>query len=80
MLLLDDLALMPVVTQAAILRAMETGHYRSLGADKYRTASCRIVFATTVDPRKLVASGRLLSDLEGRLGQFFVPVPPLSVR
>jgi DNA-binding NtrC family response regulator len=80
MLLLDDLALMPLGAQAAILRVMETGRYRPLGAKEDATATCRTVFATTIAPEELVASGRLLCDLEGRLGQLFVPVPPLSAR
>ena len=79
-LLLDDLALMPVVAQAAILRVMESSRFRPLGARRDEMASCRWVFATTEDPLELVAEGRLLQDLASRLGEFKVRVPALRER
>ncbi len=79
-LLLDDLALMPVAAQAAILRVIETGSYRRLGSEQDERATCRILFASTVPPRELVTSGELLPDLASRLGEFVVPVPPLRAR
>jgi DNA-binding NtrC family response regulator len=79
-LLLDDLVLMPIAAQAAILRVIETGRYRPLGSARDELATCRILFASTVAPHELVASGRLLQDLASRLGEFIVQVPPLRAR
>lgn len=79
-LLLDDIAYMPLPAQAAILRVMEDARFRPLGSDKDEVASCRFIFATTVPPEQLVEEGRLLPDLESRIGHLIVEVPALRHR
>lgn len=79
-LLLDDLAVMPAVVQAAILRVLESGRYRPLGASADETVGCRLIFASTESPSVLVRSGTLLRDLASRLGDFVVRVPALVER
>jgi DNA-binding NtrC family response regulator len=76
-LLLDDLALMPMVVQAAILSVMDTRRYRPLGSQREELATCRFLFASTIAPAELVERDRLLPDLKSRLGEFVVPVPRL---
>jgi DNA-binding NtrC family response regulator len=78
--LFDDLALMPQIVQAAILRVIESRRYRPLGSADDRTARCRFLFASTKDTRDLVAEGRLIPDLSSRIGELIVPVPGLVAR
>jgi DNA-binding NtrC family response regulator len=79
-LLLDDVALMPQVAQAAILRVLESGRFRPLGAAEDRRATGRFLFASTVLPVELVHTGRLLPDFESRIGELIIQVPPLRHR
>ena len=79
-LLLDDLALMSSRVQAAILRVLESGRFRPLGAKRDEVADCRILFATTVSPEGLARSGHLLPDVASRIGELVVSVPPLASR
>lgn len=79
-LLLDDVALMPLVAQASILRVLESRRFRPLGAMEDRAASARFIFASTIPLPELVGDGRLLPDLESRVGEFVIDVPPLRAR
>jgi DNA-binding NtrC family response regulator len=79
-LLLDDLAIMPRVVQSAVLRVIESRRYRPLGGKRDKAATCRLVLASTEDPRTLAEKGDLLPDLASRLGEFVVRLPPLRAR
>lgn len=79
-LLIDDLALLSTRVQAAVLRVLESGRFRPLGAKRDEVADCRILFASTVRPAALTRSGRLLPDMASRLGELVVDVPPLAGR
>jgi DNA-binding NtrC family response regulator len=79
-LLLDDLALIPRLTQDRILRVLESAMYRPLGASRDEQADCRMILASTKEPADLVEEGHLLPDLASRLGGFIVLVPPLRER
>lgn len=79
-LLLDDVALMPLSAQAAILRVLDSRRYRPLGAGQDRTASCRFVFASTIPLGDLVRDDVLLLDLSTRIGEFLIEVPALKDR
>ena len=79
-LLLDDLALMERTVQATLLRVLESGQFRPLGASQDEEVSCRVVFATTVPPEELVSRGDLLPDLSSRLGRMVIETRPLRER
>lgn len=79
-LLIDDLAFLPLDAQAAILRVMEERSFYPIGADTEREVCCQILFASTVPLPRLVESGRLIPDLQSRMGEFIVPVPGLAER
>ena len=79
-LLLDDIALMPVSAQASILRVLEDRRFTPLGGTTDCEATCRVVFGSTADPRELVERGTMMPDLESRLGELVVRVPPLRER
>jgi len=78
--LLDDVAVLKKPSQAAILRVLESGKYRPLGAARDEATNCRFIFASTAAPWDLVDRGVLLPDLASRLGELLIPVSPLRGR
>lgn len=79
-LLFDDFHLMEPSVQALLLRTIETGRYRPMGADRDLDLDSRILFGVGDDLDKLVAEKKLLKDLRWRMGLCVVTVPPLSKR
>jgi DNA-binding NtrC family response regulator len=76
-LLLDELAEMPVGTQAKLLRVLEERKLRRLGARTEQEVDVRVLAATNRDPSIAVANGELRSDLFYRLNVFHIDLPPL---
>src|SRR5690242_3139436 len=79
-LLLDDFHLMRRSMQAMLLRALERGLYRQLGAERDVPVTCRLVFGVGEEPARLVERGRMLQDLRSRLGFMVVRLPSLAER
>jgi DNA-binding NtrC family response regulator len=76
-LLLDELAEMPVGTQAKLLRVLEERKLRRLGARTEQEVDVRVLAATNREPNEAVARGELRSDLFYRLNVFHIDLPPL---
>jgi DNA-binding NtrC family response regulator len=76
-LLLDELAEMPIGTQAKLLRVLEERKLRRLGARTEQDVDVRVLAATNRDPEEAVAEGQLRPDLYYRLNVFHIPMPPL---
>lgn len=79
-LLLDDFHLLPRAEQAMLLRALEGGVYRPVGADRDVLVTCRLAVGLQRDLDELVASGVMLADLRHRLGHCVVRIPRLEER
>ncbi len=79
-LFLDEAGELPLAMQAKLLRAIETGEYRPVGADEPRKADIRVVSATNRDLKTEAAKGSFREDLLYRLAQVPLAVPPLSAR
>ena len=79
-LFLDEVGELLPAIQAKLLRAIETGEIRAVGADASATVKVRIVSATNRDLKAECAAGRFREDLLYRLGQIPLAVPPLSDR
>jgi two-component system, NtrC family, response regulator AtoC len=79
-LLLDEIGEMPADTQAKLLRALEAGCIRPLGADREVNVNVRLVAATNRDLEAEVAAGRFRKDLFFRLETFPLEVPSLRER
>ena len=80
-LFLDEIASMPLAHQAKVLRWIESGEARRLGATRAFASDAAIVAAANREPRGLVERGRLRADLYYRLVQDAVlRVPPLRER
>ncbi|HTX75305.1 MAG TPA: sigma-54 dependent transcriptional regulator [Terracidiphilus sp.] len=76
-LLLDELAEMPIGTQAKLLRVLEERKLRRLGARNEVDIDVRVLAATNRDPDDAIAAGNLRNDLYYRLNVFHINMPPL---
>lgn len=76
-LLLDELAEMPVGTQAKLLRVLEERKLRRLGARAEIDVDVRVLAATNRVPEEAISSGNLRADLFYRLNVFHIHMPPL---
>ncbi len=79
-LLLDEIAEMPLALQPKLLRVLEDGRVRRLGGREEFRFDVRVLAATNRDPRESVKAGNLREDLYYRLNVFTVKVPPLRSR
>lgn len=79
-LLLDEIGELPLDLQAWLLRVLETGEVRSLGARTTREVDVRVVTATHVDLEEAVRHGRFRADLYFRLAVLMIEAPPLRDR
>lgn len=79
-LLLDEIGEMPLTLQAKLLRVLQEGSVRSIGASGEQAVDVRVVAATHRNVEELVASGAFREDLYYRLETFKLEVPPLRTR
>jgi len=79
-LFLDEIEDLPAPLQGKLLRLLQEGEYRPLGALRPRVADVRVVAASNVDLRDLVAGRRFRSDLFYRLDVLRLRLPPLRDR
>lgn len=77
---LDEVAELPLTTQARLLRVLETGEFLKVGSSTVQRTDVRIVAATNVDLPAAVAAGRFREDLYYRLSTVVIEVPPLHDR
>ena len=79
-LLLDELAEMPIGTQAKLLRVLEDSKLRRLGAKTETSVDVRVLASTNRPPDDAVKKGMLREDLYYRLNVFDLKLPPLRQR
>jgi DNA-binding NtrC family response regulator len=79
-LFLDEIEDLPLVLQGKLLRLLQEGEYRPLGALRTRAAEIRVVAASNEDLHHLVHARSFRSDLFYRLDVLRISVPPLRER
>jgi DNA-binding NtrC family response regulator len=79
-LFLDEIAETPAALQVKLLRALQSGEVRRLGATQTVTIDARVIAATHGDLAALVSQGAFREDLFYRLNVIQVSLPPLRDR
>jgi DNA-binding NtrC family response regulator len=79
-LLLDELAEMPVGTQAKLLRVLEDSRVRRLGGKNEIVVDVRVIASTNKNVEEALRKGELREDLYYRLNVFQLNLPPLRQR
>jgi two-component system NtrC family response regulator len=79
-LFLDELECLSLPHQAKLLRVLDDGIVRPVGAAESWVVSVRVLSATNRSPDRMLAEGTLREDLYYRLRGFEVSLPPLRER
>jgi DNA-binding NtrC family response regulator len=76
----DEVSGLSLPMQVKLLRAIETGEFRPVGARGDKRSSFRVVAALNEPLDEMLDTGRFRHDLAHRLGTFVIDVPPLETR
>lgn len=79
-LFLDEIAELPEESQAALLRVLQEGEVRPIGASEAVRVDLRVIAATHQDLEARIIEGRFRKDLYARLIGHVVTLPPLHAR
>jgi DNA-binding NtrC family response regulator len=79
-LFLDELGDIPLGMQVKLLRLLETGTFRRVGASEFLKSDIRLISATHRNLRAMVESGGFRQDLYFRLNTFPISLPALRER
>ncbi|OFY87204.1 MAG: sigma-54-dependent Fis family transcriptional regulator [Bacteroidetes bacterium RIFCSPLOWO2_12_FULL_35_15] len=77
---LDEIAEMPIATQARLLRILESGEFLKVGSSKVLKTDVRVVAATNVNIQQAIEKGKFREDLYYRLNTVPIIVPSLRDR
>jgi transcriptional regulator with PAS, ATPase and Fis domain len=77
---LDEVAELPLGTQARLLRVLETGEYLRVGSSKVQKTNVRVIAATNVDVFDAVRADKFREDLYYRLNTVPLKTPALRER
>jgi two-component system response regulator HydG len=79
-ILLDEVGDLPLAAQVKLLRVLQDGEIKRVGADEPRTVDVRVLAATNVDILGRIQAGQFRRDLYYRLNVIAIELPPLRER
>jgi transcriptional regulator with PAS, ATPase and Fis domain len=77
---LDEIAEMPLSSQARLLRVLENGEFLRVGSSKVQKTDVRVIAATNKNLIQLIREGKFREDLYFRLNTVTIQVPALRER
>lgn len=77
---LDEISAIPYTVQAKLLRVIQDGTFRPLGASEDKRVNVKIIGAMNTDPIKAIEDGSFRSDLFYRFSSGFITLYPLRER
>ena len=79
-LFLDEIEALPLTQQAKLLRFLESGEIRKVGAKETQYVDVRIIAASNIPLKELIAQKKFREDLFFRLSAHSLVIPPLRER
>lgn len=79
-LFLDELNSLPYHVQGSLLRILQEGTFRPVGAQAEKKTTARIIAAMNVSPREAIEKKHLREDLFYRFSSGLISLPPLKQR
>ena len=77
---LDEIAELPMASQAKLLRVLQSGEFIRVGSSKVLRTDVRVIAATNVNLLNAVSKGKFRRDLYYRLCAVVIPMPALRER
>lgn len=77
---LDEIAELPLASQAKLLRVLQSGEFIRVGSSKVMKTDVRVVAATNVNLMHAVSKGKFREDLYYRLNAVSISMPALRER
>ncbi|MDP9036845.1 MAG: sigma-54 dependent transcriptional regulator, partial [Myxococcota bacterium] len=79
-ILLDEVGDLPLAAQVKLLRVLQEGEIKRVGADEHRTVDVRVLAATNLDLIGRIQAGEFRRDLYYRLNVIAIELPALRDR
>lgn len=79
-LFIDEVAEIPLASQAKLLRFFQFGEFQRVGSDSVEKVDVRVIAATHRDLKEMVQAGQFREDLYYRLNVIELRIPPLRER
>jgi DNA-binding NtrC family response regulator len=79
-ILLDEVGDLPLAAQVKLLRVLQEGEIKRVGADETRTVDVRVLAATNIDLMSRIQGGEFRRDLYYRLNVIAIALPALRER
>lgn len=77
---LDEINSMPVHLQSKLLRVLQDGTFRSIGAKEEKSVDIKVIAAINEDPLMAIEKGTIRKDIYYRLSAICFNIPPLRER